>query len=378
VAELGADPGWPRHLVGELRPLAAGVASLIPKFDDIGIRTSRFYTTEQVDWAALGITATHEAQLLLSCVDPHIVTITGLTHHSVGRPYDICLGRPDDARAMMAHALAQEFEVEQAIRLCDALRKETAELGIAMAAAYEQLLTSFIRLRGRQVAWRTVKRSLRRLVIIRSESGRLDLLRMSLEEAVGRRLTATNSPKQIFIPGEATDPQRMIAHVRPFFHSARVDNAKLVDLSDKPAVPLYAEDVAAFARKRQLLQESLASEIDEGRSTIAAFQTEFSWYALMAALVGVVIAIAAAALSLSQRGSVSTGAPAGVEVSHPATPAGDSVGFVHPSPDTSQLNTRPLTRRPSPCRPTTPSPSKRPRPKSSRTPSSSAVPTRTD
>jgi hypothetical protein len=298
LSELGAQPGWPLHCDHLIQPLARVLAQVIPDFHDLSYCTLSFYTTEQVDWAAVGLTANHDSQVLLSCVDPNIHTITGLTDHSAGRKYTICLGRPADSLQMMAYTLAHNFEIEFFCQRIDAMRQEATGLAGRVAEAQGQLLRPASQLRARYRGWQHLKAALRRLVELRAQGGQLELVRLALERTVARRSTATSAEVQIWNPQDPPDPVLRRARVRADFQPAQVAAGRLTALSDAPAEPYYARTVIALATKLELLKSALRQGVEEGRSVMVGFQTEFTIYAVVLALAGVAVAVATALVSL--------------------------------------------------------------------------------
>lgn len=288
---------YPDHLKG-IRILNSLVKKVKPNFPESICTYHRFYTALKTDWKSLRITTQGNPSMIIPLVDPNFITVSGLRYVNYGSDYRFYIGDYKQILQLIAHDLYQSIEIE-GWKNYVLSKTEIARKGFQQASdTFVALSRSAWHLRSKYSAWQKAKKE---FIYLFQESPllyRYDLLLDAYGEIAKDKLSSINGIRQIFIGDNEDDNNSAISHWEKYFFEAKMQNDKIVEISEEPVNPNYTNDIESLRSEIIVLKKVVQESLDLNKDLFASVQTEFSAYAIWLAIVAIIISALLGAIPL--------------------------------------------------------------------------------
>jgi hypothetical protein len=145
--------------------------------------------------------------------------------------------------------------------------------------------------------WNSIKNSWKTLGEVRKSLAQFDLLVQAYEYILENRWAFFNGPRQIWIAGEEQDSQEKVQHPCANFFGAKLEDSKIIGISEKPDKPMYTSEVLKLKDLVSTTKNELEPVLNEANTLLTIFQTEFSLYAVWLAVLALIISLVSIVIS---------------------------------------------------------------------------------
>lgn len=274
------------------------LCEIIPSLHVYSHTSYPFYTASLTKWDDIGFRVKGDPHLRLICRDMNYLTITALIFSERGKDYDVYLGERTSTLQMIAHETFDSMEIRDFIELAEQQRKilhvVKSDTILEMAGA----TSPFYKLTLKHKNWNSIKSSWKTLREVRKLLALFNLLIQAYDKVIENRWAYFNGPRQIWFSGEEQDNQEQIQHPCVNFFIAKLEDAAITDLSEKPSEPMFTSKHKELRNLVKIIGEELAPTMDDENTLLTVFQTEFSLYAVWLALLALIISLFSIGISL--------------------------------------------------------------------------------
>ncbi len=298
-------PYYDIRVQNALMPFQNSLREVLSELPEFTFPSYSFYTAEVTNWETLGLRNGGNAHLRLICTDKNVITMTGLVYTETGKDYHTYLGKnTKTALQMIAHEEFHAMEIHRFMKHFDEQRSIIREIQIGTEKETRALVMPFYKFIQKHIQWDRVKEDWKAIRGIYSRIPQGDLLIQAYEEMLKKEQAFFNTPKQLWLKDEVQDDQEQIAYPITNFYGAKLQDSKLEDVSDKPIQSRYSKDVKELKTIVRTLKDEITPVIDDEKTLLTIFQTEFSLYAVWFAIFAVIVSVIAIMITIFSNNGV--------------------------------------------------------------------------
>jgi hypothetical protein len=279
------------HVEEVLWPFENSLREILTDLPMFTFPSYSFYTVTVINWEALGLHNGGNAHLRLVCTDKNVFTITGLINAETGKDYHTYLGDSKTALQMIAHEEFHSMEINNFVKHFNIQRTIVRKIQIGTENETNALVMPFYRLFQKHIFWNNVKDNWKIIRDIYSKMPQGYLLIQAYKDLLKNKWAFINTPRQLWVSGEVQDNQEQVAYPIPNFYQAKLQETKLENMSDEPIKPRYENVFEELITLVNILKNEIVPVIDDEKTLLMMFQTEFSSYAIWFAAIAIFVSI---------------------------------------------------------------------------------------
>ncbi|MFB2893435.1 hypothetical protein ACE1CI_11025 [Aerosakkonemataceae cyanobacterium BLCC-F50] len=229
----------------------------------------RFYTALKTDWDLLKIEANGDPSMQIPLR---------------GSKYSFYIGDYERTLKLIAHDFYQSVEIKKWRQHISSKIDEARNCFQAASDAFVELSKPFYYLNSKFGSWSKAKKGFTYLLQELPLLYRYELLIEAYEKIADENLN--------------NDNRSAVAHWEKYFFKGEIENNQIANISEKPLIPNYTEDIPSLKADVAILKNALHESFALNKDLFASVQTEFAVYSIWVAILGIVIPQVLGALPL--------------------------------------------------------------------------------